>query len=48
VFFLHSHLRAEEKKVKIRNYDALLIKAFTVRNVYGVRRDVFWTIKSNS
>lgn len=40
MFFLHSHLRGEDK-VKIGNYDALLIKAFTVTNEYGVRKDVF-------
>lgn len=43
MFFLYSHLRGEDKKVKIGNYDALLIKAFTVTvtNEYGVRKDVF-------
>lgn len=47
MLFLHPYLR-EENKVKIGNYDALLIKAFTVANEYGVRREAFWTIRSNS
>lgn len=48
MFFLHSQLRDVDKKVKTGNCGALLIKAFTVINEYGVRRGVFWTIKSNS
>lgn len=47
MFFLCSYLR-EEKEIKIGNYDALLIKAFTATNEYGVRKDAFWTIRSNS
>lgn len=48
MLFLHSYLREESKKVKIGNYDALLIKAFTVESEYGVRRDAVWTIRSSS
>lgn len=36
MLFLHSYLREESKKVKIGNYDALLIKAFTVEVNMGL------------
>lgn len=47
---LHSHLRDKDKKVKNENYDALLLKAFTVTvtTECGARKDVFWMIKNNS